>query len=161
MTDFGQLLATLTKSEVEFLIVGGFAATLHGSAIPTRDLDIVYARDGANLARLVAALSPHSPYLRGAPRGLPFRFDTETLEQGLNFTLTTTLGAIDLLGEITGGGDFNSLRKHTVAIEVFGQRVLCLDLETLIRVKRAAGRVKDLQAVAELEAVREERADNK
>jgi hypothetical protein len=66
----------------------------------------VVLRSGAHdrLGRLVDALAPHHPYLRGAPPGLPFQWDTATLARGLNFTLTTSLGDIDLLGEITGGG---------------------------------------------------------
>ena len=67
MTDFTALLKVLTGSQVEFIIVGGVAAAIHGSARVTIDLDIVYKRSSANLARLVDALSPYQPYLRGAP----------------------------------------------------------------------------------------------
>jgi hypothetical protein len=105
---------------------------------------------------LVEALSPYEPYLRGAPAGLPFRLDPETIDRGLNFTLITSLGAIDLLGEITGGGRFEDLREDTVELDVFGLKCRCLSLEKLIAVKRAAGRPRDLEAVAELEAIREE-----
>jgi hypothetical protein len=80
----------------------GVAATIHGSARLTRDIDVVYDRRPENIARVVAALGPFAPYLRGAPLGLPFRWDTATVARGLNFILTTTLGDIDLLGEITG-----------------------------------------------------------
>ena len=104
MTDFEGLLEALSGAGVEFILVGGVAATVHGSARLTQDIDVVYARAGENLERLVAALAAHGPYLRGAPSGLPFRFDTQTLEGGLNFTLTTRLGDIDLLGELVGGG---------------------------------------------------------
>jgi len=120
---------------------------------------VVYARADENLARLVAALGPLSPYLRGAPPGLPFSFDVETLRRGLNFTLTTRAGDIDLLGEVTGGGGFDQLRPHATAVTVFTREILCLDLDWLIRVKRAAGRPKDLEAVAELEILRDERRD--
>ena len=82
------------------MIVGGLAATIHGSARLTQDVDFVYARDHTNVGRLVAALKPYSPYLRGAPPGLPFDWSEATIERGLNFTLTTALGDIDLLGEI-------------------------------------------------------------
>ena len=157
MTDFPGLLGALTDAGVEFIVVGGFAGVLHGSALPTRDLDIVYARDRANLEKLAAALAEHAPYLRGAPAGLPFQLDAETLAKGLNFTLVTNLGAIDLLGEIAGGGGHRTLSAHVVTVTVFGRAIRCLDLDTLIRVKRAAGRLRDLQAVAELEALREER----
>jgi hypothetical protein len=117
----------------------------------------VYGRGPANLQRLALALTPYHPYLRGAPRGLPFRWDAMTLARGLNFTLTTDLGDIDLLGEIVGGGSYEALLPHTIAIQVFGVECHCLGLERLIHVKRAAGRPKDLEAVAELEAIDEER----
>jgi len=157
MTDYAGLLRALHQGSVEFIVVGGVAAAAHGSARLTQDLDIAYARAGDNLRRLVVALAPYRPYLRGAPPGLPFQWDEATLARGLNFTLTTALGDIDLLGELTGGGGFEALLPHTVALELFGVACRCLDLEWLIRVKRAAGRPRDLEAVAELEALREER----
>jgi hypothetical protein len=105
------------------------------------------------LRKVVDALGSHHPYLRGAPPGLPFRLDVETLRAGLNFTLTTDLGWIDLLGEIVGGG-YNELIAHSIEVEAFGTRCRVVDLETLIRTKKLAGRPKDLEAVAELELLR-------
>jgi hypothetical protein len=103
------------------------------------------------------ALTPFAPYLRGAPAGLPFEWSVSTVLRGLNFTLTTRLGDIDLLGELTGGGTYEDLEGSTLGVELFGCRCRCLDLDTLIRVKRAGGRPRDLEAVAELEALAEER----
>lgn len=157
MTDFERLFQTLAHGGVRFIVVGGFAATLHGSARLTVDLDIVYARDRENLEGLVAALAPYRPYLRGAPPGLPFLWDSETLRRGLNFTLTTTLGDIDLLGEVTGGRTYEDLLPDAGPVQVFGIECLCLGLRRLIQVKRAAGRPKDFEAVAELESILEER----
>ena len=160
MTDFRRLLDALTEGHVEFVIVGGLASTAHGSARLTQDIDVVYSRAAANLDRLIVALAPYHPYLRGAPAGLPFLWDVATLRRGLNFTLTTTIGDIDLLGEIAGGGGFEALRPHTVELEMFGFRCRCLDLPTLIHVKRAAGRPKDLEVLAELEALLEEQDES-
>ncbi len=157
MTDFPALLRALAEGEVAFIIVGGAAATAHGSSRLTQDLDVVYERSRENIARLALALAPHAPYLRGAPEGLPFRLDEATIRHGLNFTLTSKLGDIDLLGEIVGGGGYAELRPHTIELELFGIRCLCLDLDKLIEVKRAAGRPKDLEVLAELEAIRDER----
>ena len=156
MTALERLLAALGDAGVTYIIVGGVAARAHGSSRLTDDLDIVHARDPANLARLVAALAPLKPYLRGAPPGLPFEWSARTLEAGLNFTLTTTAGSIDLLGEITGGGRYEDLAPHALTIILFKRQVQLLDLPWLIRVKRAAGRPKDLEVVAELEALKEE-----
>ena len=156
MTDFRALLAALTDAGVEFIIVGGAAATAHGATRLTADLDIVYRRTQENYRRLVAALREGAPYLRGAPRGLPFRWDEQTIANGLNFTLTTNYGDIDLLGEITGGGGFDELAPHAIVLRPFDIECHCLGLGRLIEVKRAAGRPKDLDAIAELEAIQEE-----
>ena len=101
----------LSAARVEFIIGGGVAAGLHGALRTTLDLDVVYSRHPENVARLVAALKPYEPYLRGAPPGLPFRLDEQTIARGLNFTLTTTLGDLDLLGDIAGGGTFADLQR--------------------------------------------------
>jgi hypothetical protein len=156
VTDFSALLAALVEGQVEFIVVGGLAATAHGSARLTIDLDVVYGRTPDNIRRIVSALAPHKPYLRGAPPGLPFLWEETTLQQGLNFTLTTSVGNIDLLGEITGGGRYHDLLPHTSVLAMFGFPCRTLSLEKLIEVKRAAGRPKDLEVVAELEAIEEE-----
>jgi hypothetical protein len=159
--DYPGLLRTLHDAGVRFIIVGGAAATAHGSARLTQDLDVVYERSHENLERLARALAPHGPYLRGAPEGLPFRLDTETLRRGLNFTLTSKLGDVDLLGEIVGGGGYAALEAHAVPMQLFGVGCLVLGLDKLIEVKRAAGRPKDLQALAELVAIREARGGSR
>ena len=82
MTDFERLLETLRSNGVDFVIVDGVAATLHGSARLTSDLDVVYGRSGGNVKRLVAALAPLHPYLRGAAPGLPFHLDEATIMAG-------------------------------------------------------------------------------
>ena len=156
MTDFKTIIRLFSDAGVECVIVGGLAATIHGSARLTQDVDLVYARTDANIRRLVAALKPHSPYLRGAPHGLPFEWNEVTVKRGLNFTLTSDIGDIDLFGEIPGGGDYQALLPHTLTVELFGYPCRCLDLPALIRAKRAAGRPRDLDALAELEALLEE-----
>jgi hypothetical protein len=159
VTDFRAALGLLTGAGVRFIIVGGAAATAHGAARLTQDLDVVYARAPENGRRLTQALAPYDPYLRGAPPGLPFRFDEATVTRGLNFTLTTKLGDLDFLGEIIGGGRFEALTPRSIEVELFGFRCLCLDLPTLVEVKRATGRPKDLEVVAELEALLEQRSE--
>ena len=157
MIDIETALRVLSSSGIEFIVVGGVAARAHGSARLTNDLDVVYRRTPENIARMATALAPHSPYLRGAPPGLPFRWDPATIRRGLNFTLTTSLGDIDFLGEITGGGGYDALVTRSKPIAAFGVDVRCLDLDCLIQVKRAAGRPRDLDAIAELEVLLQER----
>ena len=154
--DYTKIIPTLVQAKIKFIVIGGVAAIVHGSARTTFDLDVVYSRDPQNIRRLVQALEPFSPYLRDVPEGLPFIFDEKTVQKGLNFTLNTELGYLDLLGEIVGGGAYEDLLPHSQEIEVFGVKCLCLGLERLIHVKRAAGRPKDFEVIAELEAILEE-----
>jgi len=155
--DFAGIVGVLVDSGVEVIVIGGLAAQAHGSARLTQDADFVYRRTPENIERLAAALSGCTPYLRGAPLGLPFVFDAATIQRGLNFTLTSTLGDADFLGEIVGGGNYDQLLPHTQKLSVFGRDLLVIDLPALIRAKRAAGRPKDLEAIAELEALLAER----
>src|SRR2546428_10914130 len=109
MTYFAQFLKSLNDAGAEYIVIGGGAATAHGSVRLTVDLDIAYRRTKENATRLATALSPYSPYLRNAPPGLPFVWDAQTIYRGTNFTLSTTIGDIDLLGEVTGGGGYDDL----------------------------------------------------
>ena len=156
-TDFRGLIDTLAGARVEFIVIGGVAAALHGSARATMDLDLVYRRSADNIDRLVRALSPLAPYLRGAPPGLPFSFDADTVKRGLNFTLDTSLGALDLLGEVTGGGSYDELVAQSEAVELFGHACRAVTIDMLIVLKRAAGRPKDNEVLAELETLRDRR----
>lgn len=161
MTDFRALITALCDAEVRFVLVGGVAATLHGSARLTQDVDVVYARDRDNLARIVTALGALHPRLREAPTGLPFVLDEETLAAGLNFTLATSAGDIDLMGEIPGPGGYDAVLPHTIEVRLFGAACRCLDLPTLIAAKTASGRPKDLEAIAELRALQDESSGRK
>lgn len=156
MSDLARLIRTLTNAHVEFIVVGGVAANAHGAARVTTGVDVVYSRSEENLGRLATAVAPLDPYLRGAPPGLPFEWSADTLRAGLNFTLTTTAGPIDLLGEIVGGGGYDDLLPHSTVVHAFDADIRLLDLPWLIKVKRAAGRPKDLEVIAELEALQEE-----
>jgi len=156
MTDYAKILSALREAEVEFLVIGGLAATAHGSPRFTLDVDVLYRRSRENYACMAAALAEHQPYLRGAPPGLPFRWDVETIRHGLNFTLTTDLGDVDFLGEVAGGGTYEQLVESASTLPLFGDECRCLNLTQLIRTKRAAGRPKDLEAIAELQALLQE-----
>jgi len=154
-SDLDDILARLHAGDVEFIIVGGVAANLHGSARVTVDLDVMYGRNDDNIARLVKALAPLAPYLRGAPPGLPFVFDAPTVKAGLNFTLDTSAGPLDLLGEMAGVGRYEEAVTHTTAMDITGDESLVINLDWLIRAKRAAGRPKDLEVLAELELLQD------
>jgi hypothetical protein len=155
--NFSLLLPILVHHSVRFIVVGGGAAIAHGLARLTYDVDVVYARDAENISNLAAALDEHHPYLRGAPPGLPFRFDEKTIRAGLNFTLTTTAGDLDLLAEIAGGGTYENLLPFSEELTAFNVQCRFVTLERLIQLKRAAGRPKDLEIIAELQALLEEK----
>jgi predicted nucleotidyltransferase len=156
MTDYARVIDTLVAERVEFIIIGGAAATAHGSSRLTEDLDLVYSRSKDNVERLYRALKPLNPRLRGAPDNLPFRWDEETIRNGLNFTLATSAGSLDLFGEIIGGTTFEDLIADSVSLNLFGRECLCLGLSRLIGVKQQTGRLKDIEVVAELRVILEE-----
>lgn len=151
MTNFGALLKRLADANVEFVVIGGIAVLVHGHVRATLDLDVCYGRSADNLDRLVAALSPIRPRLRGAPPELPFFFDRQTLRNGLNFTLVTDEGELDLLGEVTGVGGYADLSPQAVTTNAYGVELKVMSLDDLIRAKAAVGRAKDL---IDLEALR-------
>jgi hypothetical protein len=148
-------LRLLGEYEVDCVIVGGVAAAIHGSMLLTNDLDVCYARDPANLKRLAQALQSVHARLRNAPEGLPFILDDETLKRGLNFTFSTDVGDLDLLGEVRGLGHYDDVLAGSLTIELFGYRFSVIDIGKLIIAKRSAGRQKDLLALPELEAIQE------
>ena len=153
--NFEQFLPRLSSCGVKYILIGGGAAIVHGLARATYDVDIIYERSPENLTALVEAMRDLNPYYRGAPPGLPFTFDVRTLESGLNFTLTSDWGDIDLLGEVAGNGSYETLIKHIDKIELFGHEIAVVTLPKLIALKRAAGRPKDFESIAELEAIQE------
>jgi hypothetical protein len=138
----------LLDQVVEVVIVGGVALVARGAPRTTEDIDFCYGRDDANLERLARALAPLRPYLRGAPPGLPFTLDAPTLKAGLNFTLTTSAGDVDLLGEVSGLGAYDRVKAASSNLSLYGRSVAVLDLAGLKRAKTAAGRVKDLADLA-------------
>lgn len=140
----------LTAQNVQFVIIGGQAMRALGSSHQTDDTDICYQRTMANLSALVAALSPIHPYLRGVPPGLPFRFDVPTLAAGLNFTFDTDHGELDILGEVSGVGDYDQVFAQSVERTVYGRSVRILSIDGLIAAKKAAGRNKDQSHLLEL-----------
>lgn len=144
-----RLLEVLDQHGVDFVVVGGIAGNVHGSAFPTFDLDIAYSRDEGNLRRLAVVLREIGATLRGAPPDLPFQLDAQALANGANFTFDTSLGSFDILGDIDGMRDYESLREAANS-EVLGDvTVRIASIDDLIAMKRAANRLKDRMAVEE------------
>src|SRR5688572_25300301 len=142
--DVPGILTALGTHGVRVVLIGGLAIRAHGSSYVTDDADFVYERSLENCLALAAAMAPYHPYMRGAPRGLPFTFDAPTIQAGLNFTLVTDLGDVDFLGEIRGIGFYDEVLKLSVQKKLFGHEIYVLSLDGLIRSKKVAGRPKDL-----------------
>lgn len=148
------LLRRLSGAGVDFVVIGGVAMVLHGSARLTQDLDIVYATDDANLDTLGGLLVELGARLRGIREPVPFVPDGRTLRAVEILTLATDLGPLDLQRAPPGAPPYAELRGRAEAIPVAGLRVLIAALEDLERMKRSAGRARDLEDLETIEAIR-------
>lgn len=144
----------LTLAGVEFLIIGGQAEQLLGSARVTYDVDICYRRTRENLQRLAHALSSLKPTLRGAPPDLPFRLDAQSLALGSNFTFDTIHGPLDLLGYMEPIGGYDESAVNAVEMQLGPWTVKVLSLDDLIRIKEHIQRPKDRDSLMHLLAIR-------
>lgn len=155
--DAEAIVRVLQRCEVEFVVIGGIAGQLWGSPTITQDLDICYAREKTNLERLAAALRELNAKLRRVKDDVPFRLDARTLFNGDSFTFTTDFGALDCLATPTGTNGYVDLKQAAEALPVGGGRkVWVCSIDDLIRMKRAASRRKDLLALEDLGALRDE-----
>jgi predicted nucleotidyltransferase len=148
------LLRRLVARGVDFVIVGGMAMVLHGSARLTRDLDICYSTDPANLAALGAALVELGARLRDVSDELPFVPDARTLRRATILTLDSDDGRIDLLASPAGAPPYRQLRERATRTTFDGTAILIASLDDMESMKRAAGRPRDLLDVEEIEVIR-------
>jgi predicted nucleotidyltransferase len=154
---YREILKALKDSGLDFVVVGGIAAALHGSPASTLDLDVCTSFNEANVEKMLRALRPLHPRLRHHPDRMPLPEDPERLRGLKNLYLETDLGMIDLLGELPDVCTFDDLAGRTVEMDVGGFECRVLDLETLIRTKEVANRDKDRLALSYLRAIREAR----
>jgi hypothetical protein len=151
--DLERLLRALVDGKVDFVVIGGVAAVLHGSARATFDLDVCFANDAANLDALGRVLTGLGARLRGVAEDVPFIADGATLKRVDVLALTTIAGDLDVLRVPSGAPRYDVLRAHADRFDVGGFEVRVASVEDLIAMKTAAGRGKDLSDVAELEAI--------
>lgn len=155
--DFDRLLHRLADSGLEFVIIGGFAAVTHGSALMTRDLDVCAVLTNETVEKLRAILADWHPRHRMTPQKLSFlEFPKEGPVQSLY--LETDYGMVDVLSSVLGVGDFYRLKETAENFEIRGRNYRVISLEDLIIAKEAVGREKDLLAVKELRAIAAKRA---
>jgi predicted nucleotidyltransferase len=153
-TDFKLLLSKLHENNIDFIIVGGFAAAAYGSSFVTHDLDICSVLTPENIKKLRASLSDVHPVHRIA-QSKPSFLDTPKSNEGINnLYLQTDIGVLDILSSITGVGDFNELKKTCIEIKIYGFNCKLISIEDLIKAKLAIKRPKDLEVVKELEVIK-------
>ncbi len=150
---FGSMLTGLTRKKIRFVVIGGVAAVAHGSSRVTNDLDICYDTADTNVRALSLLLAHWRAYPRGVEKGLPFIMDERTLNNAPIMTLVTSEGDLDVMDRVAGVGDYSAARKHSERISALGVSFRVLDLPSLIRAKRAAGRPRDFDHLPELEAL--------
>jgi predicted nucleotidyltransferase len=153
--DAVRLLRALTERGVDFVVIGGIAAVLHGSPRVTQDLDVTFAADPGNLEALGNTLTALDARLSGADEDIPFTPDASTLRRVMVLTLDTAHGRLDVLAAPTGAPPYPALRERADRYDVGGFHVLVAALDDLISMKRATGRPKDAADIAELEAIRD------
>jgi hypothetical protein len=155
--DFLAILQTLAEHRVDFIIVGGVCAVLHGAPIATFDLDLVHSRTPANISRLVAALGALNA--RGREKlHQQIRPDESRLSSPGHQLLMTRFGPLDLLGTAGVGRGYDELLPRSTELPLTGGlRVRLLDLDALIELKTETGRDKDKAVLSILRQTLEER----
>jgi Predicted nucleotidyltransferase len=153
MNNLHRLLQKLSDAGLEFVVIGGFAGVLHGSALVTNDVDICAVLSPENVERLRRALADAHPVHRITHQKLSFLDVPKPGEPVFNLYLETDDGIIDVLSTVAGVGDFERLKEQAIEVPLFGRRCRVISLEDLIRAKEAVGREKDLLAAKELRAI--------
>jgi hypothetical protein len=151
------LLGRLARAEVDFIVVGGVAVAFQGYGRATKDLDITYATDAANLERLGAVLVALNAKLRGISE-VPFVPDGRTLAHTRLLTLDTDDGGLDLLADPPGAPPYATMRSRADRVDLDGIVIAIAALDDLLAMKRAAGRPQDLVDIEALEVARRQRA---
>jgi hypothetical protein len=155
VNELNRLLQRLFEADIDFVIVGGFGAMLHGSSLLTRDLDVCAVLTAENIEKLRTTFRDLHPTHRQSPNRLSFLENPDPGVALNNLYLQTDLGPLDLMSSITGVGDYARVAASAIEVELFGRRVKVIGLDDLIAAKEALGRDKDLLAAKELRAILE------
>ncbi|MEX2215306.1 MAG: hypothetical protein WD768_14330 [Phycisphaeraceae bacterium] len=156
---FERFAEVMHRHGVKYIVIGGQAETLHGSARITYDIDVCYQRSRENLERLSKALREMKVSLRGAPADLPFLVDARTLESGCNFTFNSIFDAVDFLGFVEPIGGFEEVAMNATSYVIDGLTIAAISLDDLIRIKRHLNRPKDRESLMHLLAIKQVREE--
>ncbi|MBI2339043.1 MAG: nucleotidyltransferase [Deltaproteobacteria bacterium] len=155
MDNLNRLLKTLTDGEIDFVLIGGFAALLFGSSQVTKDIDVCVSLTPEHIDQLRKCLAPLHPKHRMTQKKLSFLEFPEDLRGLKNLYVQTDLGILDILGEVTNVGSFEEIKKRAAEISLYGKKVKVIAVDDLIKAKELLGRPKDLATVLELKVIRE------
>ena len=153
--DLEGLIVRLIQHQVDFVIVGGFAAIAHGSTLMTQDIDVCCSFSLENLLAIQSALRDVHPVHRMTPKRLPLILTEESCKGLKNLYLNTDLGQIDCLSSITGVGDYSVVQTRSVEVELNAGKCKILALDALIEAKMTLGRAKDKNVALQLKAIQE------
>ncbi len=159
MQNLSELTRRLISSQVEFVLVGGFAAVAHGVTLVTRDVDICCRFSEENLMRIQAAFSDLHPTHRSR-QDLPLQLTREQCANLKNLYLKTDLGVVDCLGDVLGVGNFEAVLKHSVEVKLPYGGCRILDIDALICAKEAMGRDHDRITVKHLKEIKKQQSQN-
>ena len=152
-----KLLKFLTDSPLDFVIIGGFAAVLHGSNYTTRDLDICILFSKEEWEALKEILKPIHPKIRSMQNKVSlFDFDVD-YSKIESLHLETDLGLLDLVSHVPSVGTYFDVLKNAEEIELYGKPAFVISIDDLIKSKKSLGRHRDLMVVEELEAIKKEK----
>ncbi len=153
MKNLNNLIQILQKANIDFVIVGGYSAVLHGSSMVTQDLDICIHFHESEILNLRKALESYHPVHRMTPQRLSFLEYPQEIKNVKNIYLETDLGILDILGFVGGVGTFEDVKKNALKIDFFGHQCFLLSIQDLIQAKKYLGRPKDIMVVKELECI--------
>ena len=155
MADFSDLLNRLIENQVEFVVVGGFAAVAHGCTLLTMDVDVCCRISAENLLRVQKAVKDLHPVHRMTPNRLPLALTADSCRGIKNLYMDTDIGPLDCLGEIAGIGDYDRVRQRSVVAQLEKGECRILAIDALMEAKRAMDRPRDREAIRQLEAILE------
>lgn len=159
MQNLSELTRRLIVSQVEFVLVGGFAAAAHGVLLVTSDVDICCRFNEDNLKRIQSAFADLHPVHRSRP-DLQLQLTPAECASLKNLYLKTDLGVVDCLGEVLGVGDFDAVLNHSVEVELPVGKCRIIDIKTLIRAKEAMNRDHDRITVKHLKEIIKQQTQN-
>ncbi len=154
MADHEALLEQLVRHEVEFVLVGGYAAMIYGVSLVTRDVDVCTHFSDQNLRRIGEAMNGLNPYHRETPKNVPLAVERWVGRGIRNLYLGTDLGPIDFLDEILGLGGYSAVLTHSIPVKMSYGVYRLLSIDDLITAKEALARDRDKAAAMQLRAIR-------